>query len=874
VQGSRADAVACLGIVLGAILVCWPLLAHLDGVPPDDNDLDLDLMTYYGYAGAARTTMLRFGQFPFRSPWHGGGYPLLAYPDDLTLTPTMLLVLAVGPWAAIKIDFVLTTMAAGLGMFLLTRRRLRYSVVAGLFSATAFAFGGFLMARWLRGWRVPTHAVWLPLILYALWRGRCWRTATPAVPISPDKSLAKRRRQHQQANPCEGRWRTARLAVPNSADSPLSRLRRQHQQANPCEGRWWLALAAVLVAWLLIDHKYVAITMGWFLLMVGLLRPDEEAPEKVPAWGYFGRLTVVWLFAAGLAAVKLMPMAPLLFEHLRMAGGPKGPLQAGTIALWLVIFAALGVTTVLGRLVRARRTRGAGLAGIALTLAAVVVAVVLWAPPSRPVADLGVHLPARAGWFGRLAERALRAAGQSDAQPSRLKWVVHAADCAVNFGDWRQNVSGEWTPTASDRYRHRSPVGPIVCVLAVVAVILRPRRTWKWAILAGLFLAFELGPATPRELGESVRRLPLLSWIRRPREQLNFYLFFLLTLLAGRALDWRGAEKVSGTFCAKHPSGRSGKRYLTPFPLWPIAAWAILAVNVLWVGADAHGRLAHTVSAALPPAPAWAPYELLHHVDARRRPINRWRDQPAFLLRQNMGLQFWDCDFRDSRRYARRGLVPSRLVAPDGSYRPNPAFRGMAWFDEPENEVADWKFTPNAITVRVNVRTPGVLVINQIGDADWRPSEGVLAHGHAGGSSLARQFPRKAASPAPASEPLQGVLAHGDAGGTALSRQDPLTAASPASANEPLRGALVSDDPLLKVRLSRLGTYDVRLRYVPKLFYRGLAVTVIAALGGVVLLVLGSRGKGVRYLLPERPEGCFAQKVPDTFSADMREDTG
>jgi hypothetical protein len=23
--------------------------------------------------------------------------------------------------------------------------------------------------------------------------------------------------------------------------------------------------------------------------------------------------------------------------------------------------------------------------------------------------------------------------------------------------------------------------------------------------------------------------------------------------------------------------------------------------------------------------------------------------------------------------------------------------------------------------------------------------------------------------------------------------------------------------------------------------------------------------KGVRYLLPERPEGCFAQKVPDTF---------
>src|SRR5437763_745490 len=26
------------------------------------------------------------------------------------------------------------------------------------------------------------------------------------------------------------------------------------------------------------------------------------------------------------------------------------------------------------------------------------------------------------------------------------------------------------------------------------------------------------------------------------------------------------------------------------------------------------------------------------------------------------------------------------------------------------------------------------------------------------------------------------------------------------------------------------------------------------------------RRKGVRHLLPERPEGCFAQKVPDPFS--------
>ncbi len=35
-------------------------------------------------------------------------------------------------------------------------------------------------------------------------------------------------------------------------------------------------------------------------------------------------------------------------------------------------------------------------------------------------------------------------------------------------------------------------------------------------------------------------------------------------ILLDTTLNW---EKVAGTFCAKHPSGRSGKRCLPPFPL-------------------------------------------------------------------------------------------------------------------------------------------------------------------------------------------------------------------------------------------------------------------------------------------------------------------
>jgi hypothetical protein len=35
---------------------------------------------------------------------------------------------------------------------------------------------------------------------------------------------------------------------------------------------------------------------------------------------------------------------------------------------------------------------------------------------------------------------------------------------------------------------------------------------------------------------------------------------------------------------------------------------------------------------------------------------------------------------------------------------------------------------------------------------------------------------------------------------------------------------------------------------------------------------MSRRGKGDRHLLPERPFGCFAQKVPVTFSASVEAD--
>ena len=468
--------------------------------------------------------------------------------------------------------------------------------------------------------------------------------------------------------------------------------------------------------------------MGWFLFVMGLIRLDEEGPAPAgPAWGWFGRLLAVWVLAAGLAAVKLVPLWPILREHLRREPpDPWAPLWWRPVLVWTVLMGALALVPVVGRLMRGARTRLAGVLLLAASTGAVLLAVAFWADP-----------PPKSG--------------------ERVRGGLAAVlDRTVSFGTWDENELGIRTPCAGrrfadsfdDRFRLRAPAGPVVAVLALVALILHPRRTWRWGVLLGLFLAFELSPVLPRDLARSWGRLPLLRWIRRPWEPLNFYYFFLLTLLSGRALELP-ARLARSRLC------RGG-------------VWVLVGAHVLFLGSVAYPRYAYSVSDPLPePAPRGR-YELLD------RRGDRWRQRPAFLLRSNIGLIGWDLDFNDDRHLA---LVPSLLADEDGTWRRNPLFRDMAWFLEPENRVLHWDFTPNLITVRVRVERPGVLVINQINDPDWRTTPGT---------------------------PVEG-------------------------------------DPLLKVRLERTGMYTVVVRYRPRLLFVGLGVSVLTLAAGLAALVLDAR---------------------------------
>lgn len=126
-------------------------------------------------------------------------------------------------------------------------------------------------------------------------------------------------------------------------------------------------------------------------------------------------------------------------------------------------------------------------------------------------------------------------------------------------------------------------------------------------------------------------------------------------------------------------------------------------------------------------------------------------------------------------------VEPKYFIHRSGMYVPNEQYRGEAYFTEPSsaNElVGISRFEPNRIAVPVRVERPGVLVINQNFNRDWHTDRGIL-------------FER---------------------------------------------------DGLIAVRLYDAGTYTVRLHYVPRGFYAGLLVTMLAVAALTAICVTYRRG--------------------------------
>ena len=677
----RADRLAIVGLALGTVLVTWPLLTHPLALPPEREH-----WFHLQFASFDRLSIVRYGQFPFRCPYLGGGFPNYLHPDDLALSPRMLLVMALGPWASQKVDFALTMFLAAVGTYLLVRRQMGQPVPAALVSAITFAFGGFMLQRWLQGWLVNARPAIFPLILY------CWYRAFSG----------------QQS------------AVSGRSGNPKSKIQ------NPKS----LLVCGLMMGWMLLDAKYGLAVLVWFIALWMVLRLDRDGGGRITdriEWRRFAALAVVVVWAFGLAAMKLVPFAPLLWDHY-LQGGQGKPISWPQVLLWGLLFAATAAGPMAVRLRDRRRAR----AVVAGTIAVAVAALLMLCP-------------------------------YDDTPPAQRRSEARASVAGLLTFGRLESVPGWSHRTPVVPLEESSPVGLVGAALAAVAVVARPRRVWRWTLLAGLLMWIDLGQALPLNLQQSVWRLPGLNALRNPLSWFNVYLLFTLAVLAGHGASviadcgLRIADWLRG-FGSRGPAVR---RLQSVFALLTVGVSLGYLVWVSWP------RYTFTLGEAAPPRGEPEQFHMVR--EGRSLP-----EHTALLVWRNVGVA--NCG-KDLNWTHRADVLEPKTEWYRGA--PNPRYRDEVYFRKPEpsNQARITKFTPLEIRVAVDVKeTPADLVLNQLADANWRTSAGTRSRGST-----------------------------------------------------------------LGARLTQAGAYEVTFRYVPTLFYWGLAVTIVSLIGGPAVIFTWAR---------------------------------
>lgn len=385
-SAKRTDRLVVLGLVAATAVICLPLLVHPVTMPA----YVTDLVKETAYATFCRLSILRFGQFPFRCPYLSGGYPLYAYPEDISLSPRMVLIVAFGPWAGLKLDFVLTMFLAAWGTYALTRRQFGWPVPCALVSVVIFAYGGFFIQRWVQGWLTYRAAVF-PWVLYFWWRSRR-------------------------------------------------------------DGRYLAACGLIMGCWLL-DGKYALAVCLWFLVLWMLLRLDRDGGGRITdpvEWWRFAVVVLLALWAIPLAGIKLLPFVPLFLKHLEH-GGQGQPIAARSMVLWAGLGA---IAVLAGWVARLPDRRRQAILAVALVVGLVVLIWFLAPTDDTPTAErLALVRKILAGQvsFGRLSEEPDSPVPVPDLDPVRLErspagWLgVGLALLAVIF---RPRQVWRWTALA------------------------------------------------------------------------------------------------------------------------------------------------------------------------------------------------------------------------------------------------------------------------------------------------------------------------------------------------------------------------------------------------------------------------------------------
>lgn len=156
----RSELFTILAVLILVILFYFPLFQNIRrGIP------SLDWYGVYPFADFFRTSVLKFHQFPLRSPYFGGGYPLIGHPYDISLNPLSIIVLLCGDIAGTKITIFSILLISALSVFYLTRYLLKYNLLGSFFSSLTFIFCSWGPCQYLESSYEKLYLYLLPLIL-------------------------------------------------------------------------------------------------------------------------------------------------------------------------------------------------------------------------------------------------------------------------------------------------------------------------------------------------------------------------------------------------------------------------------------------------------------------------------------------------------------------------------------------------------------------------------------------------------------------------------------------------------------------------------------------------------------------------------------
>ncbi len=166
-RGLTGADVCCAVLIVAVLTLAFlPILRSLDKFPvqPRGNDWFKEC----AFNRSAREAILRDRQFPLRTQYLGGGYPLVAYPEDSSLNPLFVTTLLFGENAGLKLRVFIKLLVGALGMYYLLRAGLGCVPGGAAIGSLFFGLADWFHARTGYGYIGWHNYYFLPLMIALL----------------------------------------------------------------------------------------------------------------------------------------------------------------------------------------------------------------------------------------------------------------------------------------------------------------------------------------------------------------------------------------------------------------------------------------------------------------------------------------------------------------------------------------------------------------------------------------------------------------------------------------------------------------------------------------------------------------------------------